>query len=51
MVYAFFPDQPQYEVFGKFYKDSFPPSKRAENIIIEYFIEKNGRKPIGCTQK
>lgn len=50
-VYAFFPEQPAYELFGKKYKDSFPPSKRAENVIIENFIEKYKKKPIGCTQK
>ncbi len=45
-VYAFFPEQPIYELFGKSYKNSFPPSKQAEKIILEAFI----KKPIGCTQ-
>lgn len=49
-VYAFFPEYPEYELFGKKYKDSFPPSKRAENEIIKDFVEKHNRKPIGCTQ-
>lgn len=50
-VYAFFPNQPTYEIFGKKYKDSFPPSKRAENVILNDFIKKHNKKPIGCTQK
>lgn len=50
-VYAFFPDQPEYELFGKKYKDSWPVSKRAENIIINDFISKHSKKPIGCTQR
>lgn len=50
-IYAFFPDQPHYDLFGKTYQDSFPPSKRAENIIINDFLEKHKKKPIGCTQR
>jgi len=50
-VYAFFPEQPEYEIFGKKYQDSFPPSKRAENEIIKDFMKKHNKKPIGCTQQ
>lgn len=50
-VYAFFPDLPEYTLFGKKYKDSWQVSKRAENIIINEFVEKYNKKPIGCTQK
>lgn len=49
-VYAFFPDQPEYSLFGKNYTDSFPPSKRAENEILISFVKKYNKKPIGCTQ-
>ena len=49
-VYAFFPDHPEYTVFGKTFKDSFPISKRAENEILINFIKKHNKKPIGCTQ-
>jgi len=50
-VYAFFPDLPEYVLFGKKYKDSWQVSKRAENIIINEFLSKYNKKPIGCTQK
>ncbi|GMO60885.1 MAG: hypothetical protein Ta2D_06620 [Rickettsiales bacterium] len=50
-VYAFFPEQPKYELFGKKYQDSFPVSKRAENVILNKFIEKHNKKPVGCTQR
>lgn len=50
-VYAFFPPKPSYKIFGKKFKDSYPPSKRAENIIINDFIKKYKKKPIGCTQR
>lgn len=50
-VYAFFPPKPHYEIFGQHFEDSHPPSKKAENIIIKKFIEKHGKKPIGCTQQ
>lgn len=49
-VYAFFPPKPRYEIFGQVFEDSYPPSKKAENIIITDFIKKHGKKPIGCTQ-
>ncbi|MDR2708539.1 MAG: GIY-YIG nuclease family protein [Elusimicrobiota bacterium] len=50
-VYAFFPPQPKYELFGLKYQDSFPVSKRAENIILNDFIKNHNKKPIGCTQR
>lgn len=50
-IYAFFPKQPTYELFGNEYQDSFPPSKRAENIILNEFLVKHKKKPIGCTQR
>ena len=50
LVYAFFPQKPKYEIFGQVFEDSYPPSKKAENIIITDFIKKHGKKPIGCTQ-
>ncbi|MDI9325405.1 MAG: GIY-YIG nuclease family protein [Alphaproteobacteria bacterium] len=50
-VYAFFPKQPKYILFNKTYQDSYPPSKKAENIILKNFIKKHDKKPIGCTQK
>jgi len=43
-VYAFFPDQPEYSLFGKIYKDGFPPSKRAENEIIKKFMHRYNKK-------
>jgi hypothetical protein len=49
-VYAFFPEQPKYELFGKKFQDSFPVSKRAENEILNDFEKRYNRKPIGCTQ-
>ena len=49
-VYAFFPQKPRYEIFGQVFEDSYPPSKKVENIIITDFIKKHGKKPIGCTQ-
>jgi len=49
-VYWFFPNQPEYELFWKKYRDSFPPSKRAENEILKDFIIKHNKKPIWCTQ-
>lgn len=50
LVYAYFPPKPKYEIFGQHFEDGFPPSKKAENIIINNFIDKHGKKPIGCTQ-
>ncbi|MFA5382684.1 MAG: GIY-YIG nuclease family protein [Candidatus Micrarchaeia archaeon] len=50
-IYAFFPDQPKYKLFEKIYTDSYPPAKRAENIILNNFIKKHNKKPIGCTQR
>lgn len=50
-VYAFFPDKPTYTLFGVRYCDSWPVSKRAENIIITKFVGKHNKKPIGCTQE
>jgi hypothetical protein len=49
-IFAFYPDQPQYTLFGKSYQDSHPASKRAENIILTDFVKLHQRKPIGCTQ-
>lgn len=49
-VYAFFPQKPKYEIFGLHFEDSYPPSKKAENIIIKDFVKHHGKKPIGCTQ-
>lgn len=39
-----------FEIFGQHFEDSYPPNKKAENIIINDFIDKHGKKPIGCTQ-
>lgn len=50
-VYAFFPEEPEYEIFGRRFKTSRPPSKTAEALIIQDFIDRHERKPIGCTQK
>lgn len=49
-VYAFFPEEPKFTLFGKEYQDTYPPVKVAENKIITDFIAKHKRKPIGCTQ-
>jgi hypothetical protein len=49
-VYAFFPEHPKYTLFGKEYQDSFPSSKRAEKEILQDFLVKHKKKPIGCTQ-
>ena len=49
-VYAFFPETPEYTIFGKKYQSSYPPTKTAEHKILEDFISKFGQKPIGCTQ-
>lgn len=51
LVYAFYPEQPRYTIFGKEYQDSYSTSKRAENEIIKSFISKHSKKPIGCTQR
>lgn len=50
-VYGYFPEQPKYTVLGKTFKNSKPPSKTAENLIIKNFEKKYGKKPIGCTQQ
>lgn len=50
-VYAYFPELPKYEVFGKKFQDSFPVPKRAEKEILKYLMEKYNKLPIGCTQK
>lgn len=50
-VFAFFPQKPTYNIFGKNYYDSYPPSKRAENVILNKFIANHHKKPIGCTQQ
>ena len=49
-VYAYFPPKPSYEIFNHLFKDSYPPAKRAENIILKTFKENHKRLPIGCTQ-
>ena len=49
-VYAFFPPKPTYTLFDKTFTDSYPPSKKAENIIINDFKKKHKKLPIGCTQ-
>ncbi|RLA08498.1 MAG: hypothetical protein DRQ51_02505 [Gammaproteobacteria bacterium] len=49
-VYAFFPIQPKYKIFGKEYQDGRAPAKTAENKIINEFIKNHNKKPIGCTQ-
>lgn len=50
-VYAFFPEQPKYIIFGKEYQDSLSTSKRAEKEILKDFIKNHKKKPIGCSQK
>jgi len=50
-VYAFFPEEPEYEIFGQKFKNSRPPSKTDEVLIIQKFIDKYKRKAIGCTQR
>jgi hypothetical protein len=50
-VYAFFPEQPKYIIFGKEYQDSLSTSKRAEKEILKDFIKNHNKKPIGCSQK
>jgi len=49
-VYAFFPENPRYTLFNINYQDGRPPSKTAENKILQDFITKYKKKPIGCTQ-
>lgn len=49
-VYAFFPENPKYILFNIDYQDGRPPSKTAENKILQDFIIKHKKKPIGCTQ-
>ncbi len=49
-VYAFFPEPPTYFLFGKQYKNNIPITKKAENEILNSFINKFGKKPIGCIQ-
>ena len=39
------------KIFGKKFKSSRPPSKTAEALIIQDFVDKHEKKPIGCTQK
>ena len=50
-VYGYFPDLPEYTIFGEKYKSSKSASKVAENLIIRDFIEEYNKKPIGCTQQ
>ncbi|MDR2527156.1 MAG: hypothetical protein LBC92_04755 [Rickettsiales bacterium] len=50
-VYAFFPENPKYTVFGKEYQDGLSTSKRAEREILKDFIKNHNKKPIGCSQK
>ncbi len=50
-VYGYFPDKKEYEIFGEFGEDSFPPAKKVEKKIIADFIKKHNKKPIGNTQK
>ena len=50
-VYAFFPEQPKYTIFGKTYQDSLSTSKRAEKEILRTFVQNHNKKPIGCTQR
>lgn len=49
-VFAFFPPKPSYKIFNQTFTDSYPPSKKAENIIINDFKKKHKKLPIGCTQ-
>ena len=49
-VFAYFPPKPTYTIFGQTFTDSYPPSKKAENIILNNFIKNHNKKPIGCTQ-
>ena len=50
-VYAYFPPKPTYDIFEQTCCcDSYPPSKRAENIILTDLIKNHNKKPIGCTQ-
>lgn len=49
-VYTYYPDAPRYNLFGKEYHDTWPVSKKAENIIIKDFLKNHDKKPIGCTQ-
>jgi len=51
LVYVFITPTPEYKLWGETYKDSFPVPKRAENVLIEEYVGRYGRKPIGCTQK
>ena len=50
-VYAFFPKQQEYKIFDEYGKEPFPSPKIVEKIVIKNFIKKEGRLPIGCTQK
>jgi len=50
-VYAYFTDQPEYEVFDMKFKNNRPPLKTAEHLIIQDFIDRYQKKPIGCTQR
>ncbi len=50
-VYAYFPETLSYTVFDKVFADSYPPAKRAENMLMEDFIKTYNKKPIGCTQR
>jgi hypothetical protein len=50
-VYAFFPEQPTYTIFGKTYQNSLSVSKQAEKEILKTFMETHKKKPIGCTQR
>lgn len=50
-IYAFFPELPEYTLFGETYNDNRPIQKKAEHIILEDFIKRYKHKPIGCTQK
>lgn len=43
-------DYNDFSYFNQTFVDSYPPSKKAENIIINDFKKKHKKLPIGCTQ-
>jgi hypothetical protein len=49
-VYVYYPPRATYELFEQMVETSEAPSKYGERLIVEDFLKKYYKKPIGCTQ-
>lgn len=50
-LYAYFPKQQEYEIFGEQGQSSFPPPKMVEKKILTDFKKQFHKLPIFCTQR